>query len=97
MVDLNRAIAVAMADGPEQGLSLLDALEARGELTDYRLLAAARADLLRRAGRFKEAATSYRRAISLGGNEAESGSTRSHCSDERDRHRHFLASLKVGR
>ncbi len=71
VVELNRAIAVAMADGADCGLPLLDALEARGELVDYHLLSAARADLFRRAGRFAEAAVSYRRAISLGGNEAE--------------------------
>jgi RNA polymerase sigma-70 factor (ECF subfamily) len=71
VVELNRAIAVAMADGIEAGLRLLDALEARGELTDYHLLAAARADLLRRAGRLAEAAASYRRAIALTANAAE--------------------------
>ena len=71
VVELNRAIAVAMADGADYGLPLLDALEARGELVDYHLLSAARGDLFRRAGRFAEAAESYRRAISLGGNEAE--------------------------
>ena len=60
VVELNRAIAVAMAEGAERGLALLDALEARGELDDYHLLAAARADLLRRAGRRAEAAASYR-------------------------------------
>jgi RNA polymerase sigma-70 factor (ECF subfamily) len=71
VVELNRAIAVAMADGADRGLPLLDALEARGELGDYRLLSAARADLCRRAGRFAEAAASYRRAIALAGNDAE--------------------------
>jgi len=71
VVELNRAIAVAMVDGADRGLPLLDALEARGELVDYHLLAAARADLFRRAGRAAEAAASYRRAISLAGNEAE--------------------------
>jgi RNA polymerase sigma-70 factor, ECF subfamily len=71
VVELNRAIAVAMAEGAERGLLLLDALEARGELEDYRLLAAARADLLRRAGRRRDAAESYRRALALGGNEGE--------------------------
>jgi len=71
IVELNRAIAVAMAEGAERGLPLLDALEASDELVDYHLLAAARADLFRRAGRFAEAADSYRRALSLGGNEAE--------------------------
>ena len=71
VVELNRAIAVAMADGVERGIPLIDALEARGELADYRLLAAARADLFRRAGRFAEAGESYRRAIALAGNDAE--------------------------
>ena len=54
-----------------RGLPLLDALEASGELADYRLLAAARADLLRRAGRLADAAASYRRAIALAGNDGE--------------------------
>jgi RNA polymerase sigma-70 factor (ECF subfamily) len=71
VVELNRAIAVAMSDGADRGLPLLDALEAQGELVDYHLLSAARADLFRRAGRFAEAAASYRRAISLTGNEGE--------------------------
>jgi RNA polymerase sigma-70 factor (ECF subfamily) len=71
VVELNRAIAVAMVDGPDRGLALLDALEARGELVDYHLLAAARADLLRRAGRPDEAAARYRRAIALTANDAE--------------------------
>ena len=63
MVELNRAVAVAMAEGPERGLELLDDLEARGELDDYHLLHAARADLLRRLGRAEEAAAAYRRAL----------------------------------
>ena len=71
VVDLNRAIAVAMADGIERGLQLLDDLEGAGELVDYHLLAAARADLLRRAGRFADAAASYRRAIDLAANDGE--------------------------
>ncbi len=71
VVELNRAIAVAMAEGAERGLALLDEIEARGELDDYHLLAAARADLFRRAGRLDEAAESYRRALTLGGNEGE--------------------------
>jgi RNA polymerase sigma-70 factor (ECF subfamily) len=71
VIELNRAIAVAMSDGADQGLPLLDALEARGELGDYHLLAAARADLFRRAGQFAQAATQYRRAISLTSNEGE--------------------------
>jgi len=71
VVELNRAIAVAMADGADRGLPLLDAIEAGGQLVDYHLLAATRADLLRRAGRSREAAASYRRAISLTSNDAE--------------------------
>jgi RNA polymerase sigma-70 factor (ECF subfamily) len=71
VVELNRAIAVAMSDGADRGLPLLDALEAQGELTDYHLLSATRADLLRRAGRFAEAAGSYRRAIALTANDGE--------------------------
>ncbi len=65
VAELNRAVAVAMVDGPERGLLLLDALEARAALPDYHLLPAARADLLRRLGRLSEAATSYRRALAL--------------------------------
>ena len=71
VVELNRTIAVAMADGADAGLPLLDAIEAGGALDDYHLLAATRADLLRRAGRPGEAAASYRRAISLASNDAE--------------------------
>jgi RNA polymerase sigma-70 factor (ECF subfamily) len=71
VVELNRAIAVAMSDGAEHGLPLLEALEAQGELTDYHLLSATRADLLRRAGRFAEAGESYRRAIALTANDGE--------------------------
>jgi len=71
VVELNRAIAVAMADGIDRGLPLLDAIEAGGRLGDYHLLAAARADLLRRAGRFDEAVGSYRRAIELAANDGE--------------------------
>jgi len=63
VVELNRAIAVAMAEGPDAGLALVAGLEARGELEGYYLLAAAEADLLRRLGRFAEAARSYRRAL----------------------------------
>jgi RNA polymerase sigma-70 factor (ECF subfamily) len=65
VVELNRAVAVAMADGPERGLLLLDALGARGELADYHLLHAARADLLRRLGRREEAESAYRSALAL--------------------------------
>jgi RNA polymerase sigma-70 factor (ECF subfamily) len=65
VVELNRAVAVAMVDGPERGLLLLDALEARGELVGYHLLPAARADLLRRLGRLDEARDAYRAAAGL--------------------------------
>jgi RNA polymerase sigma-70 factor (ECF subfamily) len=71
VVELNRAVAVAMADGPERGLLLIDQLEARGELPGYHLVAAARADLLRRLGRREEATAVYRRALELTTNEAE--------------------------
>jgi RNA polymerase sigma-70 factor (ECF subfamily) len=65
VVSLNRAVAVAMAEGPERGLQLIAELEARGELAGYALLPAASADLLRRLGRREAAAAAYRRAIDL--------------------------------
>ena len=71
VVTLNRAVAVAMADGPERGLEILDELAARGELEDYRLLHSARADLLRRLGREAEAASAYTRALALATNPVE--------------------------
>jgi RNA polymerase sigma-70 factor (ECF subfamily) len=71
MVDLNRAVAVAMVDGPDVGLALLDALEAEGRLSGYYMLHAARADLLRRLGRPAQAAGAYKRALALVGNEPE--------------------------
>jgi len=71
VVALNRAVAVAMRDGPEAGLSLIEALLARGELADYRLAHAARADLCRRLGRKQEAQASYRRALALARQEPE--------------------------
>jgi RNA polymerase sigma-70 factor (ECF subfamily) len=71
VVELNRAVAVAMVEGPERGLALLDDLEVRGELTRYHLLHAARADLLRRLGRTEEAAEAYRRARDLTANPVE--------------------------
>ena len=67
VVELNRAVAVAMVDGPARGLLLLDALEARGELAGYHLLPAARADLLRRLGRVPEAGAAYRAALAWRG------------------------------
>ena len=71
VVELNRAAAVAMADGPARGLQLLDALEARDDLCDYYLLPASRADLLRRLRRWDEAADAYRRALPLVANGTE--------------------------
>jgi RNA polymerase sigma-70 factor (ECF subfamily) len=71
VVELNRAVAVGMARGPEAGLALLDSLAAGGALDGYHLLPAARADLLRRLGRHGEAAAAYREALGLGGTGAE--------------------------
>jgi len=71
VVELNRAVAVAMRDGPEPGLALIDAILTRGELADYRLAHAARADLCRRLGRTAEARTSYERALALTRQEPE--------------------------
>ncbi|HEX6468443.1 MAG TPA: RNA polymerase sigma factor [Streptosporangiaceae bacterium] len=70
-VQLNRAVAVAMAEGPPAGLALVDALESTGALAGYHLLPATRADLLRRLGRHGEAAVSYERALALAPTEAE--------------------------
>jgi RNA polymerase sigma-70 factor (ECF subfamily) len=70
VVELNRAAAVAMAEGCAAGLLLLDGLEERGELRGYYLLPAARADLLRRLGRWAEAAAAYREALTLVGQAA---------------------------
>ena len=71
MVELNRAVAVAMADGPAAGLAMLDRLEDSPELASSHLLHAARADLLRRSGRAGEAADAYRVAVGLATNDAE--------------------------
>jgi RNA polymerase sigma-70 factor (ECF subfamily) len=71
IVSLNRAVAVAMAEGPRVGLALIDALAATNDLNDYHLLHAARADLLRRAGSHEEAAKSYRKALALVTNDSE--------------------------
>ena len=71
VVELNRAVAVAMSDGPVAGLKLIDVLLERGELADYHLAHAARADLLRRLGRTSDARTAYRRALELTRQEPE--------------------------
>jgi RNA polymerase sigma-70 factor (ECF subfamily) len=71
VVELNRAVAVAMVDGPEAGLSIVAALEASGALAGYHLLHATRADLLRRLNRGTEAAAAYRVALELATSGAE--------------------------
>jgi RNA polymerase sigma-70 factor (ECF subfamily) len=71
VIELNRAVAVAMRDGPEEGLALIDAILARGDLPDYHLAHAARADLCRRLGRSGEARASYERALALTRQEPE--------------------------
>jgi RNA polymerase sigma-70 factor, ECF subfamily len=71
VVALNRAVAVAMADGPADGLALIDELDAGGALAGYHLLPAARADLLRRLGHHADAAVSYRDALALAPTDAE--------------------------
>lgn len=71
IVTLNRAVAVAMARGPQAGLAIIDGLAAAGDLEGYHLLHAARADLLRRLDRPNEAAQSYSRALELVANDSE--------------------------
>jgi RNA polymerase sigma-70 factor (ECF subfamily) len=71
VIALNRAVAVAMRDGPAAGLALVDDILDRGELRDYRLAHAARADLCRRLGRMTEARASYERALALTRQEPE--------------------------
>ncbi|AYC43449.1 RNA polymerase sigma factor [Streptomyces griseorubiginosus] len=73
VVRLNRAVAVGMAQGTDAGLELVAELEREGELSDYHLLPATRADLLRRSGRTREAARAYERALELVENDAERG------------------------
>ena len=71
VIELNRAVAVAMRDGPAAGLALVDAILDRGDLGDYHLAHAARADLCRRLGKIADARASYRRAIDLARQEPE--------------------------
>ena len=71
VVELNRAVAIAMCDGPEQGLRLIDDLLAREHLSQYHLVHSARADLCRRLGRIPEARASYEAALSLARHEPE--------------------------
>ena len=71
VIELNRAVAVAMRDGPAAGLTLIDAILQRGDLLDYRLAHAARAELCRRLGRTADARASYERALALARQEPE--------------------------
>ena len=71
VIEVNRAVAIAMARSAEEGLALLDEIEKREELEEFHLLSAARADLLRRLGRAGEAAEAYRRALTLATNDIE--------------------------
>ncbi len=71
VIELNRAVAIAMRDTPQAGLDAIDAILARGDLADYHLAHAARADLCRRLGRLGEARASYERALSLTQQHAE--------------------------
>jgi RNA polymerase sigma-70 factor (ECF subfamily) len=71
VIELNRAVAVAMRDGPAAGLALIDELLVRGELVNYYLAHSARAELCRRLGRFEEARASYERALGLTTQETE--------------------------
>jgi RNA polymerase sigma-70 factor (ECF subfamily) len=71
VVELNRAVAIAMCQGPEQGLNLIDDLLARQELANYHLAHSARADLCRRLGRRREARASYEKALALARQEPE--------------------------
>jgi RNA polymerase sigma-70 factor, ECF subfamily len=71
VIELNRAVAVAMAEGPAAGLELIDAIAGSGDLRDYYLMWSARADLLRRLGRWDEAAESYRAALTRVGSAPE--------------------------
>jgi RNA polymerase sigma-70 factor (ECF subfamily) len=71
VVALNRAVAIAMAHGPQTGLAIIDELAESGELDEYHLLHAARADMLRRLGTNAEAAQSYELALKLASNDSE--------------------------
>jgi len=71
VVQLNRAVAIAMCDGPEVGLTHIDAVLEQGELANYYLVHSARADLYRRLGRTAEARTSYEKALALTQQEPE--------------------------
>jgi RNA polymerase sigma-70 factor (ECF subfamily) len=71
IIELNRAAAIAMADGPAAGLSIMESIAARGDLSDYRFAHAARADMYRRLGRVNDARSAYVGAPALASQEAE--------------------------
>jgi RNA polymerase sigma-70 factor (ECF subfamily) len=71
IVSLNRAVAIAMVEGPHAALRLIDELDKNGQLESYHLLHSTRADMLRRAGLFKDAAAAYTKALSLATNDSE--------------------------
>jgi RNA polymerase sigma-70 factor, ECF subfamily len=71
VIELNRAVAVAMRDGPLRGLQLVDNILAQGDLADYHLAHAARADLCRRLGKTADAKASYRQALAIARQEPE--------------------------
>ena len=71
VIEVNRAVAVAMSGSLEEGLALLDELQGHGDLREFHLLPAARADLLRRLGKMREAAEAYRQALALATNDIE--------------------------
>jgi RNA polymerase sigma-70 factor (ECF subfamily) len=71
IVELNRAVAIAMRDGPAAGLSIIDAILARGDLADYHLAYAARADMFRRLGQPAPAREAYQQALQLARQEPE--------------------------
>ena len=86
VVELNRAVAVAMADGPAAGLALLQGLEAGGALAGYYLLPATRADFLRRLGRNEEAASAYEEAAALAGTGPERRFLNARLAEVRSQH-----------
>ena len=71
VVDLNRAVAVAMRDGPAAGLAIIDQILARGDLGDYHLAHSAKADLSRRLGKVEDARAAYQKALALTRQEPE--------------------------
>jgi RNA polymerase sigma-70 factor (ECF subfamily) len=92
VVQLNLAVAVAMAEGPERGLALVDEVAASGRLERYYLLPATRADLLRRLGRFEAAAAAYQEALAGAPTEPE----RRYLARRRDEVRAGAAGAKMG-